>query len=179
MTPVPRPTLWICVAGVLAVTAYAALAAVQILVLNPARRGAGRPLLDEVRAAMSNAGESLMPQTVLGILGAGVCLGVGTAVVCLLTRAPAVVAGMTFLALLMGGRRPTSSRRSAPAWGSPTPSASAAPMPPVGAAPVRGQRALRGRGAGRGPRSRPAAAGLRPPLPDDRGRSGPPVPWRD
>lgn len=103
MTPVPRPTLWICVAGVLAVTAYAALAAVQILVLNPLAAAPGGLSLDEVRAAMSNAGESLMPQTVLGILGAGVCLGVGTAVVCLLTRAPAVVAGMTFLALLMGG----------------------------------------------------------------------------
>ncbi|MCZ0710004.1 hypothetical protein OYT00_08340 [Microbacterium paraoxydans] len=103
MTPVPRPTLWICVAGVLAVTAYAALAAVQILVLNPLAAAPGGLSLDEVRAAMSNAGESLMPQTVLGILGAGVCLGVGTAVVCLLTRAPAVVAGMTFLVLLMGG----------------------------------------------------------------------------
>ena len=103
MTPLPRPTLWICVAGVLAVTAYAALAAVQILVLNPLAAAPGSLSLDEVRAAMSNAGESLMPQTVLGILGAGVFLAIGTAGVCLLTRAPAGVAGMTFLALLMGG----------------------------------------------------------------------------
>lgn len=55
MTPVPRPTLWICVAGVLAVTAYAALAAVQILVLNPLAAAPGGLSLDEVRAAMSNA----------------------------------------------------------------------------------------------------------------------------
>lgn len=103
MTPVPRPTLWICVAGVLAVTTYAALAAVQILVLNPLAAAPGGLSLDEVRAAMSNAGESLMPTTVLGILGAGVCLAIGTAVVCLVARAHPVVAVMTFLALLMGG----------------------------------------------------------------------------
>lgn len=103
MTPVPRPTLWISVAGVLAVAAYAALAAVQILVLNPLAAAPGDLSLDEVRAAISNAGESLMPTTVLGILGAGVCLAVGTAVVCLLTRAHPIVPAMTFLALLMGG----------------------------------------------------------------------------
>lgn len=103
MTPVPRPTLWISIAGVLAVTAYAALAAVQILVLNPLAAAPGGLSLYEVRAAMSNAGESLMPQTVLGILGAGVCLGTGTAVVCVVTRAHPIVPAMTFLAVLMGG----------------------------------------------------------------------------
>ncbi|WP_101848157.1 hypothetical protein [Zhihengliuella sp. ISTPL4] len=103
MTPVPRPTLWISIAGVLAVTAYAALAAVQILVLNPLAAAPGGLSLDEVRAAMSNAGESLMPQAVLGILGAGVCLGIGTAVVCVVTRVHPIVPAMTFLAVLMGG----------------------------------------------------------------------------
>lgn len=103
MTPVPRPTLWISVVGVLAVTAYAALAAVQILVLNPLAAAPGDLSLDEIRAAVSTAGESLMPMTVLGILGAGVCLAIGTAVVCLLARAHPVVPAMTFLALLMGG----------------------------------------------------------------------------
>ena len=52
---------------------------------------------------MADAGESLMPTTVLGILGAGVCLAIGTAAVCIVTRAHPVVPAMTFLALLMGG----------------------------------------------------------------------------
>lgn len=103
MTPVPRSTLWTSVAGVLVVTAYAALAAVQILVLNPLAAAPGDLSLDEVRAAMSNAGESLMPTTVLGILGAGVCLAIGVAVVCVVMRAHPIVPAMTFLAVLMGG----------------------------------------------------------------------------
>lgn len=103
MTPVPRPTLWISVAGAIVVTAYAALAALQILVLNPLAAAPGDLSLDEMRAAMSSAGESLMPATVLGILGIGVCLGIGTAAVCILTRAHPIVPTMTFLAVLMGG----------------------------------------------------------------------------
>lgn len=103
MTPMPRPTLWISVGGVIAITAYAALAALQILVLNPLAAAPGDLSLVEIRAAMSDAGESLMPTTVLGILGAGVCLGIGTAAVCILTRSHPIVPTTTFLALLIGG----------------------------------------------------------------------------
>jgi hypothetical protein len=87
---------------VLAVTAYAALAAVQILVLNPLAAAPGLTLT-EIRGRMSDAGESLMPGTVLGILGLGVAMAIGVAVVCLVTRAHPVVPAMTFLAVLMGG----------------------------------------------------------------------------
>lgn len=103
MTPVPRPTLWISVGGVIAVAAYAVLAALQILVLNPLAAAPGDLSLGEIRSAMSDAGESLIPTTVLGILGVGVCLGIGTAAVCILTRSHPIVPTMTFLALLMGG----------------------------------------------------------------------------
>lgn len=102
MTRMQRRTLWISIVGVLAVLAYAAFAAVQILVLNPLAAAPGRTL-DEIRFAMSEAGESLMPGRALLVLGIGVALAVVLAVVVVRTGAHPIVLVMGFLALLMLG----------------------------------------------------------------------------
>lgn len=102
MNPIPRGTVWISIVGVLAVLAYAALAAVQILVLNPLAAAPGRTL-DEIRFAMSDAGESLMPGQTFFILGVGVALAVVLAVVVVGTGAHPLVPVLGFLALLMLG----------------------------------------------------------------------------
>lgn len=106
MTRMQRRTLWISIVGVLAVLAYAAFAAVQILVLNPLAAAPGRTL-DEIRFAMSEAGESLMPGQALLVLvlvlGIGVALAVVLAVVAVRTGAHPLVPVMGFLALLMLG----------------------------------------------------------------------------
>lgn len=102
MRQMPRHTLWISAAGVLATIAYATLAAVQILVLNPLAAAPGLTL-DEIRAEMSGAGESLGSGAVFFVLGIGVALAIGAAVVSIVTKAPPIVPGMTSLALLMVG----------------------------------------------------------------------------
>lgn len=102
MKRMPRHTLWISIAGVLAVTVYAALAAVQILVLNPLAAAPGMTL-EQIRAEMASANEDPGHTRSLVILGVGVAMSVGVAVVSLVARAPAIVPGMTFLALLMFG----------------------------------------------------------------------------
>lgn len=102
MTRMQRQTLWISIAGVLAVTAYAAFAAVQILVLNPLAAAPGRTL-DEISFEMSAAGESLGYGQVFFILGIGVALAVAVAVASVLGRAVPVIPALTFLALLMLG----------------------------------------------------------------------------
>ena len=102
MKRMPRHTLWISIAGVLAVAAYAALAAVQILVLNPLAAAPGLTL-DEIRAEMTAAGESLGHGGVFLILGVGVVLAIVVAVASLLAKAPPIVPGMSFLGLLMFG----------------------------------------------------------------------------
>ncbi|WP_258134191.1 hypothetical protein [Microbacterium sp. MYb45] len=102
MTRMQRRTLWISIAGVLAVTAYAAWAALQILVLNPLAAVPGRTL-DEIRAEMSAVGEDLLWEPVFFILGIGVVLAVVVAVVSIRGRADPVIPAMSFLALLMLG----------------------------------------------------------------------------
>lgn len=102
MRPIPRHTLGVSLAGLGAVAAYAALAAVQILVLNPLAAAPGLTLA-EIHGAMSDAGESLGPGMVLGILGIGVVVAAGIAVSCLVNRTRPIVPAMTFLALLTGG----------------------------------------------------------------------------
>ena len=97
-----RQALWISIVGVLAVTAYAALAAVQILVLNPLAAAPGLTL-DEIRSEMSSAGEDLGQGTVFFILGIGVALAVAVAIVSMVGRADPAVTAMVFLALLMLG----------------------------------------------------------------------------
>ncbi|KJQ55197.1 hypothetical protein [Microbacterium sp. SA39] len=102
MTRMPRHTFWISIVGVVAVTAYAALAAVQILVLNPLAAVPGMTL-EEIRAEMAAAGENLGSGEVFFVLGIGVALAIGAAAVSIVTKAPPIVPGMTFLALLMCG----------------------------------------------------------------------------
>jgi hypothetical protein len=102
MTRMQRRTLWISIAGVLAVTAYAAWAAVQILVLNPLAAVPGLTL-DEIGTEMSAAGEDLLWEPVAFILGIGVALAVVVAILSIRGRAHPVVPAMSFLALLMLG----------------------------------------------------------------------------
>ncbi|MCK8478176.1 hypothetical protein [Microbacterium aurugineum] len=102
MTRIQRRTLWISIVGVLAVLAYAMLAALQILVLNPLAAAPGLTM-DEIRFAMAEAGENLGQGAVFSVLGIGVALAVAVAVVSVVRRADPVVPAMTFLALLMLG----------------------------------------------------------------------------
>lgn len=102
MRRMPRHTLWISIAGVAVVTAYAVLAAVQILVLNPLAAAPGMSLA-EIRAAMAAVDEDPGDIRALVILGIGVVLAVGVAAVSLLTLAPPIVPGLSMLALLMFG----------------------------------------------------------------------------
>lgn len=102
MNRMPRRTVWISVAGVVAVTAYAALAAVQILVLNPLAAAPGLTP-EEIRVEMANANEDPGYPRALAILGLGIAMAVATAIVSIVSKAPAIVPGMTFLALLMFG----------------------------------------------------------------------------
>lgn len=57
MTRIQRRTLLISIVGVLAVLAYAVLAALQILVLNPLAAAPGLTM-DEIRFAMAEAGRT-------------------------------------------------------------------------------------------------------------------------
>ncbi|CAH0248782.1 hypothetical protein SRABI76_03188 [Microbacterium oxydans] len=102
MKRMPRHTLWVSIAGVVAVTAYAAFAAVQILVLNPLAAAPGLSL-DEIRAQMSGAGEGLGGEGVFFVLGIGVVMAVGVALAAIVTKAPPIIPGMSMLALLMLG----------------------------------------------------------------------------
>ncbi|TQL84496.1 hypothetical protein [Microbacterium saperdae] len=97
-----RQTVWISIVGVVAVTLYAAFAAVQILVLNPLAAMPGLTL-DEIRGRMSGAGEAVGQPMVLGILGAGVVFAIGVAVVAIVRGAHPIVTTMCFLAVLAGG----------------------------------------------------------------------------
>ena len=67
MTTVPRSTLWITVAGVLAVLAYAALAAVQILVLNPLAAAPGLTL-DEIMNDITAATPAAFEPTISSVV---------------------------------------------------------------------------------------------------------------
>lgn len=102
MEPMPRHTVWTSIAGAIAVTAYAVLAAVQILVLNPLAAAPGLSL-DEIHARMTAVNEDPASGRSLVILGTGVALALGVAVVSIVRRAPAVVPAMTLLALLAFG----------------------------------------------------------------------------
>mgnify|MGYP001561498086 FL=1 len=95
-------TLWISIVGVLAVTIYAALAAVQILVWTPLASAPGLTL-DQIRAELSGAGESLNAPTTIMILGVGVVLALPLAVIVMTSRAVPMIAAAGFLSLLMLG----------------------------------------------------------------------------
>lgn len=97
-----RQTTWVALAGVAAVTLYAAFSAVQILVLNPLAALPGFTL-DEIHGRMSAAGEAVGQPMVLGILGAGVVFAIGVATVAIVRGAHPIVTTMCFLAVLAGG----------------------------------------------------------------------------
>lgn len=97
-----RATVWVSLVGVVAVAVYAAVAALQIMVLNPLAAAPGRTLA-QIRTDMGEAGESLSPTSVFGILGIGVVLAVAAAVVAIVGRMPAVLAAMVFLSLVVLG----------------------------------------------------------------------------
>lgn len=95
-------TLWIAVAGVLAVTAYAVLSAVQILVLNPLAAVPGMSLA-EIQAGMSEAGEEVNGVAVMVFLGTGPVLALGAAVLIVRGRMRPAAAAMMFLLIILFG----------------------------------------------------------------------------
>jgi hypothetical protein len=96
-------TIAVVAAGVALVAGYAALAAVQILVLNPMAAAPGSSLA-EIAVELEAAGESLGPGFVLGALGLGVVLAVVFAVpLCVVTGATPTMAAVAYLALLVFG----------------------------------------------------------------------------
>lgn len=97
-----RNVALIAIFGVLAVAGYAALAAAQILVLNPLAAVPGLSLA-EIRVEMDAADESLGDGAVLGFLGFGVALAVAAAAICLVRRASARLTAAVFLGLLVLG----------------------------------------------------------------------------
>ncbi|MBO9627155.1 MAG: hypothetical protein J7484_12370 [Microbacterium sp.] len=97
-----RPAILVSVVGVVAVALYAAMAAVQILVLNPLAAVPGRTLL-EIRAGMSDAGERIDVGMVLGILAVGVVIALVVAGLMIAARTPAVATAMPFLVVLVLG----------------------------------------------------------------------------
>lgn len=102
MTSSQRGTVVVSIIGALAVTVYAAWAALHILVLNPLAAVPGRDL-DEIYGAMSDAGESFGIGWVIAIIGIGVVLAIVSAWGCIANRVPPIVAASGPLALLMLG----------------------------------------------------------------------------
>ncbi|WP_449409128.1 hypothetical protein [Microbacterium maritypicum] len=97
-----RSTVVVSVVGVLAVTLYAALAALQILLWTPLAAVPGSTL-DDIRADMHAAGESLQEGMTIGILAIGPILALIVAVIAIRSRAHPMVPAMTLLAVLMLG----------------------------------------------------------------------------
>ncbi|WP_194420725.1 hypothetical protein [Microbacterium abyssi] len=102
MTSSRRGTFLISIIGALAVAAYAVWGAVHVLVVNPLAAVPGSSL-DEIYAAIAEAGQMFSMAWVLGILGIGVVLAVAAAWVCIATKAPPIVAAAGPLALLVLG----------------------------------------------------------------------------
>jgi hypothetical protein len=98
-----RTAVLIAVFGTLLVCAYAGLAALQILVLNPLAAAPGRDL-DEIRADMTAAGESLSTPAMVGVLGLGVALAILLLVLITVRRDTTPTAAMLgYLVLLAFG----------------------------------------------------------------------------
>ena len=68
-----KPAVYFATAGFLVVAAYAALGALQILVLNPLAAAPGLSL-DEIQLALGAAGESASPVPVIVFVGLGLLL---------------------------------------------------------------------------------------------------------
>ncbi|MDR2997754.1 MAG: hypothetical protein LBU78_06505 [Microbacterium sp.] len=102
MSALRKHTTTIAIIGVCAVAAYAAWAAVQILVLNPlaAVPDAG---LSDIYAQMSAAGEAMPVAMPLSILATGVGLAAIVAVVSISRRLEPALVAVLFLILLTLG----------------------------------------------------------------------------
>ncbi len=106
MTRRESPTFRVSVAaivGTIAVFLYAALAAVQILVLNPLALAPGKPL-SQIHTDLAQAGEAIGTPLVLAILGLGPALAV--LLMLLLSRQPTIGAraiGIGYASLLAFG----------------------------------------------------------------------------
>ena len=98
-----RLAVVIAAIGTILVTAYAGLAALQILVLNPLAAAPGKEL-HQIRAVMAAVGESLSAPMAVGVLSIGVGLAVVTFVlIAVLREATPLAAAVAFLVLLMFG----------------------------------------------------------------------------
>jgi hypothetical protein len=101
--PISRPAVTIAIVGFVIVAAYAALGALQILVLNP-MAAAPDLTLAEIQAAVAEAGESLPPFPVIVFVSLGILLA---ALVMLYAIAapvprPGVVAVMVLVIVALG-----------------------------------------------------------------------------
>lgn len=94
-----RRTIVVSIAGLVAVLLYCALAALQILVLNPLAAAPGLSL-DEIRTIV---GVGLEPDFVVIILGLGVALAVALAAVAIGASLPPRLTATLFLVLLAFG----------------------------------------------------------------------------
>ena len=98
-----RAAVVIAAIGTTLVTAYAGLAALQILVLNPLAAAPGKEL-HQIHADMAAVGESVSTPMAVGILSVGVGLAVATFVLIAVTReATPLAALIAYLVLLMFG----------------------------------------------------------------------------
>ena len=95
-------TLWVSAIGVLLVTAYAVLAALQITIWTPLAAAPGLSLA-EIRAEMSAAGENPGEAAVATFLGAGIAIAVIAAIVLARGRAHPALAVLVFAVILAMG----------------------------------------------------------------------------
>lgn len=101
--PASKPAVLIAVIGVLLVAAYAALGALQILVLNPVAAAPGLTL-DEIHAALAAADESVSPVPVVIFVCFGLLLASAVGVFSIAARSasPPLVAILMLLILAFG-----------------------------------------------------------------------------
>ncbi|MDA4890709.1 hypothetical protein PFZ55_27855 [Streptomyces sp. MS2A] len=95
-------TLWVAVVGVFAVTAYAVLAALQILVLNPLAAVPGMTL-DEIRAEAALRGEEMGGVGVVVFLSVGVVLAVVVAAIAVRKGLAPEATALILLSILFWG----------------------------------------------------------------------------
>ncbi|WP_336644465.1 hypothetical protein [Microbacterium sp. USHLN186] len=95
-------TLRVALGGVAAVTTYALIAAVQILVLNPLAAVPGSSLA-AIYAEMDAVGETMPVTMPLLLLGAGVVAAIAVAVLSIRSRLEPTLSALLFLLLLIIG----------------------------------------------------------------------------
>ncbi|MFS2242360.1 hypothetical protein [Microbacterium sp. OR16] len=102
MSGMQTSTAQVAVIGVTTVTAYAGLAALQILVLNPLAAAPGSSL-GAIYAEMDAAGETMPVTMPLLMLGAGVAAAIAVAVLSIRSRLAPALSALLFLLLLVFG----------------------------------------------------------------------------